>query len=117
MNQQQLDLTFGALADATRRGMLIQLSEGEKYVLELAEPYSMSQPAISKHLRVLERAGLIERKRVGRKQLVRLRPEKADEAADWIRHYVKFWKKQFDAVEQYIESAQQKAKRKTNDGH
>lgn len=108
MNGEQLDRTFGALADATRRGMLLQLRSGEQNVSELAEPYSMSQPAISKHLRVLERAGLIERRRVGRNQLVKIRPELADEAADWIQQYTKYWKQRFDAVQQYIDQAQTK---------
>lgn len=106
ISQAQLDLTFGALADATRRGMLVQLSGGEKNVSTLAQPYAMSQPAISKHLRVLERAGLIERRREGRQQFVRLRPERAEAAADWIAHYTRFWKQQFDAVAEYLDQAQ-----------
>ena len=105
INDQQLDLTFGALADATRRGMLAQLSQGEANVSTLAKPYDMSQPAISKHLKVLERAGLIERRRAGRQQFVRVKPDQAKAAADWIAYYTKFWVDQFDAVDQYLQTA------------
>jgi DNA-binding transcriptional ArsR family regulator len=115
INSNQLDLTFGALADTTRRGMLLQLTTGEKNVSELVEAYDISQPAISKHLGVLERAGLIERRRQGRLQMVRLKPEKAEEAAGWIHYYTQFWKQQFDAVEQYLEKAKKKTKPKRND--
>ena len=109
---KQLDLTFGALADSTRRGMLLQLTNGEKNVSALMEPYDISQPAISKHLRVLERAGLIERRKEGRQQMVRLKPEKADEAATWIQYYTNHWKQQFDAVEEYLQKAKRKKKGK-----
>ena len=111
-NNEQLDLTFGALADATRRGILVQLSKGEANVSTLAEPYEMSQPAISKHLRVLERAGLIERHRKGREQFVRVKADKAQEAADWIAHYAKFWVEQFDAVEAYLQKNKANKRRK-----
>lgn len=112
INEQQLDLTFGALADSTRRGILIQLSKGEANVSTLAEPYSISQPAISKHLRVLERAGLIERRRRGREQFVRVKPDMAQAAAKWIAYYTKFWTAQFDAVEAYVQKANQPNRRK-----
>ena len=112
MNSNQLDLTFGALADSTRRGMLLQLTNGEKNVSSLVDVFDISQPAISKHLRVLERAGLIERRREGRQQLVRLKPEKAEQAAAWITHYTQHWKQQFDAVEQYLEKAKKRKKDK-----
>ncbi len=103
MNQNQLDLVFGALSDATRRGMLAQLSGGVCNVSSLAKPYAMSQPAVSKHLRVLERAGLIERTRHGRENFVRVNAKAAQEASNWITHYTKFWKAQFDAVEDYLQ--------------
>ena len=112
MNDQQLNLTFGALADATRRGMLIQLSKGEASVSALAEPYEISQPAISKHIKVLERAGLVERRRQGREQFIRVKPEKARAAADWIAHYTKFWTAQFDDVEDYLKKANNQNRRK-----
>lgn len=108
INSKQLDLTFRALSDATRRGMLLLLTTGEKNVSALVDEYEISQPAISKHLRVLERAGLVERRREGRRQMVRLKPERAEEAADWIAHYTQHWKKQFDAVEAYLEKAKKK---------
>ncbi len=111
MNQQDLDLTFGALADATRRGMLVQLSQGESNVSALAEPYNISQPAISKHLRVLEKAGLIERRRQGREQIVRVKPERAAAAADWLAYYTQFWKQQFDAVENYLKNVKKQKKK------
>lgn len=111
INSQQLDLTFGALADSTRRSILVQLSEkGESNVSTLAKPHKMSQPAISKHLRVLEKAGLIERHKRGREQFVRVKPEKAKQAADWITYYTKFWADQFEAVDAYLKEAQSKAK-------
>ena len=113
INTKQLDLTFGALSDATRRGMLLQLTTGEKNVSAFVEAYDISQPAISKHLRVLERAGLVERRREGRQQMVRLRPEKAVEAADWITHYTRHWQQQFDAVEDYLKQAKRKRKGQT----
>lgn len=108
--QQQLDLTFGALSDSTRRGMLVQLSKGEANVSALAEPYNISQPAISKHLKVLEKAGLIERRRQGREQLVRVKPEQAEVAAKWIAYYTQFWKQQFDAVDDYLKKAKSRKK-------
>ncbi len=100
----KLDLVFGALSDATRRGMLAQLSEGEMTVSHLAQPYAMSQPAISKHLRVLEGAGLIERHKRGRETVVRVRPDATDDAAAWIAHYSRFWKRHFDAVDLYLKT-------------
>lgn len=99
----QLDQVFGALSDATRRGMLARLSQGEMNITTLAAPYKMSQPAISKHLRVLERAGLIERSRRGREHLIRANPKPAEQARDWISYYAEFWNQQFDAVDAYLE--------------
>ncbi len=102
INDTQLDRVFGALSDATRRGMLAQLSQGETNITTLAAPYKISQPAISKHLRVLERAGLIERTRRGREYIIRVNPTPAEDARDWIAYYAQFWKQQFDAVEEYL---------------
>lgn len=103
----KLDLVFGALSDATRRGMLAQLSGGEMNVSALAKPYEMSQPAISKHLRVLEGAGLIERHKRGRENFVRVRPAAVEGATAWIEHYRQFWKQHFDAVETYLKSTKE----------
>ena len=105
IHNDQLDQIFGALSDATRRGMLAQLSKGETNITTLAEPYNISQPAISKHLRVLERAGLIKRTRRGRDHIIRANPGPAKQARDWISYYAQFWEEQFDAVEQYLEQS------------
>ncbi len=105
INEVQLDLIFGALSDATRRGMLAQLSEGETNISALAAPHKMSQPAISKHLRVLERAGLVQRIRRGRDHIIRINPEPAEEAGRWIAYYTQFWKQQFDRVDAYLKTA------------
>ncbi len=102
IQNSQLDLIFGALSDTTRRGMLAQLSQGETNITTLAAPYDMSQPAISKHLRVLEKAGLIERTRRGRDHIIRMNPEPAEAASNWISYYTQFWKEQFDAVDAYL---------------
>ncbi len=104
--EEQLDLVFGALSDSTRRGMLAQLSNGETNISALAEPYNISQPAISKHLRVLEKAGLIERTRKGRDHIIRANPVPAEKARDWISYYAHFWNQQFDAVDQYLKDNQ-----------
>jgi len=98
----ELDRVFAALADPTRRGILAQLANGTRNVKTLAEPYDMSQPAISKHLRVLEQAGLITRTRQGRENLVSVRTETVRKARDWIAHYARFWEAQFDALDAYL---------------
>ncbi|WP_306250300.1 helix-turn-helix transcriptional regulator [Parvularcula sp. IMCC14364] len=104
MQKIELDLVFSALADPTRRGMLAQLAQGETNVGALAESYAMSQPAISKHVRVLEKAGLIKRKKHGRQHLIRVNPQPIEEAQSWIGQYARFWKSQFDAVDAYLEA-------------
>ena len=108
MSSQQLDRVFSALSDATRRGILAQLSAGELTVKQLAEPFEMSQPAISKHLRVLDAAGLIRRDRRGREHFVSVRAEAAEEAADWIRYYSQFWHRHFDEVERHLATKQKR---------
>lgn len=100
-----LNLVFSALADETRRGMLTQLADGEANVSALAARYEMSQPAISKHLKVLERAGLITKTRRGRERFVRVNTKPLREARNWISHYAQFWEQQFDAVETYLNDA------------
>lgn len=103
MQAAELDRVFSALADPTRRGMLEHLAEaGEANVSTLAAPYDMSQPAVSKHLRVLERAGLIQRTRHGREHRVRVDPRPIEQAGTWIAYYARFWKRQFDAVDAYL---------------
>jgi DNA-binding transcriptional ArsR family regulator len=102
MQTKELDRVFHALADATRRGMLEQLSRGEANITTLAEPYEISQPAVSKHLRVLEDAGLIDRSRHGREFRIRVNPGPAEDAQNWIQHYARFWRRHFDAVDDYL---------------
>jgi DNA-binding transcriptional ArsR family regulator len=97
-----LDATFGALSDPTRRAILARLAAGEAMVTELAQPFAMSLPAISKHLRVLESAGMLERQIDGRVHRCRLAAEPMKEAAAWIEQYRAFWEAQFDALEKYL---------------
>lgn len=101
-SQLQLDVIFSALSDSTRRTMLRRLSKGEMSVTELAAPFDMSKPAITKHLKVLEKAGLLRRQIVGRVHHCRLAPQPLSEAAEWIAFYEKFWNARFDALDQYL---------------
>ena len=94
-----LDATFGALADPTRRAILARLASGEASVTELAEPFAMSQPAISKHLRVLERAGLISRGRDAQRRPRRLEAKPLAEATDWLEGYRQFWEGRFQHLD------------------
>lgn len=100
----QLDATFAALADPTRRRLLEKLSRGQARVTDLAEPFSMSLPAVSKHLRVLEKAGLLERRRSGREFHLELNAEPMQEALRWIAHYRRFWEGSLDALAEYLEN-------------
>jgi len=97
-----LDRTFAALSDPTRRAILARLAQGDTSVTELAEPFNVSLPAISKHLRVLERAGLLIQEKDGRVRRCRLVAEPLKEAAAWIVRYQKFWEAQFDALADYL---------------
>ncbi|MGH7819030.1 MAG: ArsR/SmtB family transcription factor [Candidatus Binatia bacterium] len=97
-----LDATFAALSDPTRRAILARLAGGESSVGELAAPFPMSLPAISKHLRVLERAGLVAREKQGRLQRCRLVPQPMVEAAGWIERYRRHWEQSLDALERYL---------------
>jgi len=106
MNASQLDSTFAALADPTRRAILARLALGETSVTELAEPFEMSMPAISKHLKVLERAGLIDRGREAQYRPARLNPEALKSAADWIDEYRQFWEASFDRLDAYLKKIQ-----------
>jgi DNA-binding transcriptional ArsR family regulator len=101
-----LDFTFAALSNATRRGILARLArQGEISVSELAAPYKMSLPAVSKHLRVLEHAGLVSRQKDGRMHRCRLRAEPMKDAAAWIEHYRQFWDVQLDSLARYLEDS------------
>lgn len=99
---ERLDATFHALADPTRRGMLASLALGEKSIGELAQPYAMSFAGASKHVQVLERAGLIVRRKAGRTQLCRLQAEPLAEANQWLRQWERFWNIRLDALEALI---------------
>jgi DNA-binding transcriptional ArsR family regulator len=99
-----LDATFGALADPTRRAILARLAQSEATVTELAAPFDVSLPAVSKHLRVLESAGLLRREIDGRIHRCRLAPQNMKDAGAWIETYRVFWEAQFDALAQYLES-------------
>ncbi len=103
-------MTFGALADPTRRAILAKLAKGEASVLELAEPFDMSQPAISKHLKVLERAGLIARGRDAQRRPCRLEPRRLKQAADWIGTYRQFWEASYNRLDDYLQDLQTKEK-------
>lgn len=97
-----LDATFSALADATRREILAVLIRREATVSELAAPYKMSLPAVMKHLRVLERTGLVSQHKIGRERHCRLTPEALKPASDWIAQYRQFWERQFDALDRFL---------------
>lgn len=101
-SRDQLSATFAALADPTRRAILARLVEGEAPVTELAEPFEMTLPAVSKHLKVLERAQLIERSRHAQWRPCRLAPEPLKEVADWVEHYRVLWEDRFDRLEAYL---------------
>jgi len=98
----RLSATFGALADPTRRAILARLASGEASVTQLAEPFAMSMPAISKHLKVLERAGLIRRGREAQWRPCRLEAGPLQEIAGWIEHYRRFWEENFDRLDDYL---------------
>jgi DNA-binding transcriptional ArsR family regulator len=102
-----LDNVFGALADPTRRAILARLRAGEATVGELAAPFSLTQPAISKHLKVLERAGLVTRGRAAQTRPVRLNPEPLAEAAQWLGGYQRFWTESFDRLDAYVQELKQ----------
>ena len=101
---RHLDLTFAALSDPTRRAILDQLVHGVATVGQLAEPFDISRPAISKHLRVLERAGLVSRQRDGRVSRCGLDASPMKDAADWVDRYRRFWDQQLDQLVQYLET-------------
>src|SRR5215472_15448098 len=105
-----LDLTFAALADPTRRRILQHLAEGDRCVTDLAKPHRMSLPAVSKHLRVLERAGLIRRRRCGRVHRLKLEAKPMREAQQWIEQYRRFWEQNLDRLDNYLKQLQAREK-------
>ena len=106
MAADQLSSTFAALADPTRRSILVHLSQGEATVNELAEPFEISLPAISKHLKVLERAGLIARGRTAQWRPCRLRAAPLSQASEWIQQYREFWEDSFDRLDDHLRELQ-----------
>ena len=105
-SKDRLSSTFAALADPTRRKILALLADGEKTVTQLAEPFNISQPAISKHLKVLERAGLIERGREAQWRPAKLQAAPLKEASTWVNQYRQHWEESFDRLGVYLESMQ-----------
>ncbi len=102
----QLSNTFAALADPTRRAILARLATGEASVTELAKPFNMSMPAVSKHLKVLERAGLVAHVREAQWRPRRLEPNALKEVADWVEHYRQFWEQRLDRLDDYLRELQ-----------
>lgn len=111
MTPDRLSATFAALADPTRRAILARLATGECSVTELAEPFEMSLPAVSKHLRVLERAGLIERGRDAQRRPCRLDPTPIKAVVDWAERYRAIWEGRFDRLDAYLKELQAKEKK------
>lgn len=109
-----LSLTFAALSDPTRRAILLALTDGERTPGELAEPFDISAPAVTKHLKVLERAGLIERGRQAQWRPCKLTPEPLKVASDWIGQYRKNWEERFDRLEEYLEELQERQQQVQN---
>ena len=115
----QITATFAALADPTRRAILARLALGETSVTEIAAPFEMSMPAISRHLKVLEKAGLISRGREAQWRPCKLRAEPLKQAAGWLDEYRRFWEESFDRLDEYLKTLQAKEKkdvRKKNGG-
>ena len=110
MSTDQLSVTFAALADPTRRAILTRLSRGESSVTELAKPFKMTMPGISKHLKVLERAKLIERGREAQWRPCKLNAKPLKDVADWVGHYRRFWDESFDRLDEYLKELKAKEK-------
>lgn len=111
MTSDHLSATFAALADPTRRAILARLLTGEASVSELAEPFEMSMPAVSKHLRVLERAGLIARRREAQFRHCRIEPGPLKDAAQWMERYREVWEGRFDRLDAYLQQMNTKENR------
>lgn len=111
MPADSLSVTFAALADPTRRAILARLALGESSVTELAEPFEMSLPAVSKHLKVLERAGLIVRSREAQWRPCQLEARPLKDVADWVEYYRRFWQESFDRLDEYLHELKEKEKK------
>jgi DNA-binding transcriptional ArsR family regulator len=110
MVEERLDTTFRALADPTRRGMLANLARGDKSIGELAKPFAMSFAGASKHVKVLEDAGLIARRRHGRTHVISLEARPLEEAERWLRQWEKFWSVRLDRLQALVESEKEQGK-------
>ena len=110
MTSDPLSLTFAALADPTRRAILARLSSGEASVKELAEPFAMTLPAVTKHLKVLQRAGLITQGRRAQWRPCRLEATPLRQVSDWIEQYRRFWEESFDRLDEYLKELQEREK-------
>jgi DNA-binding transcriptional ArsR family regulator len=118
--QDKLTLTFAALSDPTRRAILAKLSKGEATVKDLAKPFDISAPAITKHLKVLEKAGLISRGREAQWRPCRIQPQALKEISDWVEEYRVFWEESFDRLDAYLKTMTKKKlskKKGKNRGH
>src|SRR5262249_20436499 len=113
-SSRTLNRTFGALADPTRRRILAHLARGDRCVTHLARPHDMSLPAVSKHLRVLENAGLLRRRRYGRVHEMQLEAKPLKQAAAWVEEYRKFWEGSLDRLAEYLDKTNKVASRKGN---
>lgn len=113
-DSERLDATFIALADPTRRAMLARLLEGEATVTELAEPFEMSQPAISKHIKMLERAGLVSRSRDAQRRPVKIEGLALKEATDWLEKYRQVWEANFSRLDSLLDELKSQRKRERN---
>ncbi len=114
MSKDALSLTFSALADPTRRQILARLANGELSVTQLAEPFEMTMPGVSKHLKVLERAGLIVRGREAQWRPAKLQAEPLKEVADWVEQYRQIWEESFDKLNAYLKTIQNEEKNSDN---
>jgi len=117
MPADHLSTTFAALADPTRRAILARLSSGAVSVTDLAEPFDMSLPAVSKHLKVLERAGLITRSRDAQWRPCSLEGARLKEVSDWLEHYRRFWDQSFDRLDEYLRELKKKKEKKHERKH
>src|SRR5215831_1591111 len=108
--ENDLDAIFAALADPTRRAIVARLASGEASVMELVEPFHLTQPAISKHLKVLENAGLISRGREAQRRPCRLEPRRLEQLAEWIGSYREFWEQSYERLDEYLQELQSKEK-------
>src|ERR1700733_9008143 len=108
-----ISTTFAALSDPTRRAILARLALGETSVTDLAEPFEMSLPAVSRHLKVLEKAGLISRGREAQWRPCKLKPEPLKQAADWLDEYRRFWEASFDRLDEYLKAIQAQEKKRS----